>query len=247
MPDLENKKDDLNQLNPKKDKDNNDNKPDDVDVSDSSDDTEDSDDDSSDGGFSDNNTDDEVSDVETDDKEDKPRFIKIIKDDTEFDEAMDDETRVRLLSSTRDDLVKTDRKISEIINEDGQQEKDLRKFEAEKEVKKTIVTKKDLKQQQRTKIDILRRVSDLFFGDKNKIPSNSVANNQKRLQATGLTANDVTVKDKQLKHKIADEKHHSHYHDHHHDEHEPKLSFADKIRLQQEQHNHGHNDGGRNM
>jgi hypothetical protein len=241
MPDLENKKEDLTPLNPKKDKNNND-KPDDGDVSDSGDDSEDSDDDSSDGGFSDNNSD-EASNVETDDKEDKPRFIKIIKDDTEFDEAMDDETRVRLLSNTRDDLVKTNRKISEIINDDGQQEKDLRKFEAEKEVKKTVATKKDLKQQQRTKIDILRRVSDLFFGDKNKIPSNSVANNQKRLQATGLTANDVTVKDKQLKHKIADEKHHSH----HHDEHESKLSFADKIRLQQEQHNHGHNDGGRNM
>jgi hypothetical protein len=235
MPDSENKKKDPTQLNPKKDKDDNHNKPDDGDVSDSSNDTEDS----GDGGFSDDSADDEASDVEADDdKEDKPRFIKIIKDDTEFDEAMDGEIRVRLLSNTRDDLVKTDRKISETINDDGQQEKDLRKFEAEKKVKKTISNKKDLKHEQRTKIDILRRVSDLFFGDKNKIPSNSIANNQKKLLATGLTANDVTVKDKQIKHKIADEKHHND----HHDKHE---SFADKIRLR-EQHNHG-NDGGRNM
>jgi hypothetical protein len=246
MPNSENEKEVLDQINPKK------NKLDDKNTSGTDDnDTEGSDDDSGDGDFgdsdnSDKNTDDAIID---DDNDDKPRFIKIIKDDAEFDEGMDDELRARLLSNTKDDLVKTDRKISEIINEDGQQEKDLRIFEKEKEVKKIISSKKDLKQEQRTKIDILRRVSDLFFGNKHNTPSNSVINNQKRLLATGLTPNDVTVKDKQLKHKVEHEKHHhKDHHDHdHHGEHDTKISFADKIRLQQEQHNHGHNDGGRNI
>jgi hypothetical protein len=251
MPDLESKKEDLNQLNPKKDQDSK--KSDDRKMSDSGDDTEDSDDDSGSGDFGGNNASDETNDVpnDDDDKEDEPHFIKIIKDDV--DEAIDDETRTRLLSNTRDDLVKTDRKISEIINEDGQQEKDLRIFEAEKEVKKTTSDKKELKQQQRTKIDILRRVTSLFH-DKNKIPSNSIANNQQKLLATGLTANDVTVKDKQLKHKVADEKHHHHdhhkNHDNHKNHHDPndkhaEMSFVE--RLMQQNHNNDHNSGGRGV
>ena len=249
MSDPENKKNDFStqnnqenyQLDPKKDKDKNakNTRSGDEDTDDEDSDT----DDSSDGDFDDKHDNKNTSDTIIDDDEDEPHYIKIIKDDAEFDGVMDDENRVRLLSNTRDDLIKTDRKISEIIGWDGQQEKDLLKFEAEKEVKKTVTTKKELKQQ-RARIDIARRVTDLFFGNKGKIPSNSIINNQKQLLATGLTANDVTVKDKQLKHKVEDEKHHHSHHDKdHHNNHE-KLSFADKIR--QEQQNHGHG-GGRDV
>lgn len=193
----------------------------------------------------DESDDDQDSDTDSDDE---PRYIKIIKDDTKADDGMDNETRARLLSNVKDDLVKTDRKISDVISDEGQQEKDLRKFESEKEnrIKRIISDKKETRQEQRTRIDIGRRVSELFFGKKN--PQIPPANNQQRLLATGLTANDVTVKDKELKHKILEQKHHGHDHnDSHHDNSHPihgsKLTFADLIRSQQ--HNHDNEGGGR--